>query len=467
MKSPETGENLDANQDSLHQQIEEARQTIREYEESIRAIEKGEKTKVLSKEESNIDNFHGKIVEAEEKLRDLEKRKKEKKPKEESLPELADRIKGVQSIGELFELLRGIDGIKGAGKFFTGEQLVQIIQDVLDGKLEPSEITRSEGLRSKVGELVKKSKKEEKPKKESKKKETKEVDKGADLAEDNVENKEANPSLAEQFASAQSIDEIIEILEGVDNIKTLVGTEVSGESLINMIRKVETGDMPIVGLTNAEGLRDKVKELLNPKVESQEAESNLAEKIKEVQSIDELLDLLKNIEGIQGMASYFTSEDLIKIINAIVNDGLPRSALTNAEGLRDKVEELLGPEPEKVKENSEASEEDFEDEEENENEDEESDEDNEDDEEVPEEDLDPDFEQGVHLREPNMPPPLPTPEQLENIENARLSLEEAREKYVKEHHEYLENRRKSSFLNRIKFIIVEIIYFLHETISYS
>lgn len=67
-------------------------------------------------------------------------------------------IKITEDFMELFKSLNQFKGIQGTGKFYKTAELKKIINQVRGGKTDISAITRSEGLREKVEELLNKEK---------------------------------------------------------------------------------------------------------------------------------------------------------------------------------------------------------------------------------------------------------------------------------------------------------------------
>lgn len=169
--------------------------------------------------------------------------------------------------------------------------------------------------------------------------------------------------------------------------------------------------------------------------ESIEKEPSLAERIKEMKTIEHLITLLNSIEGIQGEKVYFTGEDLAQLVQKVADGVLHLNYITRSEGLRDKVKELL--------------------------EEREKPEDGENDEEKPTkpEDGNGDEEKTptpppLPVAPPPLPPMPPSPEETEKLrENLNAlygELEDARAKFIREHQEYLKNRKKESLISRLK-----------------
>lgn len=164
--------------------------------------------------------------------------------------------------------------------------------------------------------------------------------------------------------------------------------------------------------------------------ESIEKEPTLAERIQEMKTIEHLITLLNSIEGIQGEKVYFTGEDLAQLVQKVADGTLHLNYITRSEGLRAKVKQLL---------------------EERENEEKLDDDDGEE-EKTPTpkpEDIEP-----ITPTPPPLPPMPPSPEETEKLrENLNAlyeELEDARAKFIKEHQEYLKNRKKESLISRLK-----------------
>jgi hypothetical protein len=65
------------------------------------------------------------------------------------------QIEGARSPDVLFALLQQVPGVHGSEKFYTSEELIQIIQLVLAGKAPVTAVTRSMGLRHAVEAIMK------------------------------------------------------------------------------------------------------------------------------------------------------------------------------------------------------------------------------------------------------------------------------------------------------------------------
>lgn len=132
---------------------------------------------------------------------------------------------------------------------------------------------------------------------------------------------------------AQSIDELllaIESLEGIQGSKQYF----TSEQLRYVIQEVQEGKLDIDYITRADGLRDKLKELLDKEV---------AQKIKKAQSFEELYKIIESIGGLDGSHRYYSAEELISRINDYKKSGYEifLKRITGANDLRDKVEELF------------------------------------------------------------------------------------------------------------------------------
>ncbi len=74
--------------------------------------------------------------------------------KESLEDQTAELINNTSTIIELKELLSSIGGIQGSKKFYSSEELIEIIERVENNTGNIDEITRTCGLRSKVEELL-------------------------------------------------------------------------------------------------------------------------------------------------------------------------------------------------------------------------------------------------------------------------------------------------------------------------
>jgi hypothetical protein len=84
-------------------------------------------------------------------------RRKNKPETIKEIPQEPEEIKDARSFKELFEILKKKRGLTGSdGTFYSAEELIERIQKLRSGEVENLAIlTRSEGLRDKVEELLK------------------------------------------------------------------------------------------------------------------------------------------------------------------------------------------------------------------------------------------------------------------------------------------------------------------------
>jgi hypothetical protein len=84
-------------------------------------------------------------------------RRKNKPETIKEIPQEPEEIKDAGSFEELFEILKRKGGLTGSdGTFYSAEELIERIQKLRSGEVEDLAIlTRSEGLRDKVEELLK------------------------------------------------------------------------------------------------------------------------------------------------------------------------------------------------------------------------------------------------------------------------------------------------------------------------
>lgn len=71
-----------------------------------------------------------------------------------SIERKAPTIENAKNFDELFEAIDALGEIKGSRRTYSAEELKRRINKFLAGETLPTEITRGEGLRDKVVELV-------------------------------------------------------------------------------------------------------------------------------------------------------------------------------------------------------------------------------------------------------------------------------------------------------------------------
>lgn len=168
----------------------------------------------------------------------------------------------------------------------------------------------------------------------------------------------------------------------------------------------------------------KIEELekkdLNKTEASQESVVEISpegEKIKNAQTIDELINVLGNIEKVSGSTDDFSGEELVAIVKSVWNEGLPIKYVTRTLGIRDAVERLLeargGKEGQEGVENSE--------------------------------------------NDPTIPPPLPqeyldkyNPGAHESLENILQNLEQVRARYIAENQNYISARKNVGLIGKLR-----------------
>jgi hypothetical protein len=160
----------------------------------------------------------------------------------------------------------------------------------------------------------------------------------------NLENKDSSHEIdmTNIINNAHSLDELFDILE---NVKEINGSNqtLSSEELISQIEAVQHKQADLETITKTFGLRDKVLELLDGDVLSKELqERKIIEQVSSAKSIEELMDICNKVEFIDTSSGPMNGKDIASIIEKIEYKLLPLEALTRADGLRDKVYELLG-----------------------------------------------------------------------------------------------------------------------------
>lgn len=63
-------------------------------------------------------------------------------------------IRSAQTWEEPLEIIRAIDGLQGSGEFFYPDELEEDMQAVREGRLSLQALTRTDGFREKIAELM-------------------------------------------------------------------------------------------------------------------------------------------------------------------------------------------------------------------------------------------------------------------------------------------------------------------------
>ena len=166
----------------------------------------------------------------------------------------------------------------------------------------------------------------------------------------NSENIE-NQSPAERIAAVTSFEELDTLIDDLGQIMSVSGTY-SALTLKRAIKDARNDFKALVGVTSAEGLRDKVEMLL----QSEQYEALLTKNISEASNFDELFSVLDNFGTIAGSSQTFTAENIKNLIleaQAIEKEWstnplfkLPQmtqiiKTITRRAGLRNKVIDLF------------------------------------------------------------------------------------------------------------------------------
>lgn len=167
-----------------NESTEDLRKKIKEYEDQIKSIERGEKLRVKTKDSEalgtekfdSIDDLHKKIVDTEDELRNLEKQEKENKETSEGVEnneydlEMIEKVSKCKDIVELLELVGKIDFIPSQSikNGFSGLGLRNLILLAWEEKLDTKYVTRTWGIRAKLESLLEKYESELKSLKEKK-----------------------------------------------------------------------------------------------------------------------------------------------------------------------------------------------------------------------------------------------------------------------------------------------------------
>ncbi len=220
------------------------------------------------------------------------------------------RIEDVKSFGELENIIRDLPegGLQGSGKFFSSEELLQIVNQVADGKLPSHYLTRTNGLRAKVEEIIEQNKL-----------------------------RKAAASLDEVRNFSQLQDYLRNLPEG-----GIQGTDkfFTSDELLGIVDQVVNGELPATYVTRTGGLRDKVKEIIDNKKPRVTPRS-----FDDITNFDQLEGYLRNLPegGLQGSSEFFSSEDLISLVRQVRRGELEATSITRTGGLRQKVQELQHP----------------------------------------------------------------------------------------------------------------------------
>jgi predicted RNase H-like nuclease (RuvC/YqgF family) len=131
-------------------------------------------------------------------------------------------------------------------------------------------------------------------------------DKVFELLDGNVISKEVQEGKSlERIKDAESIDSLKNIFNYVDSVETSLGP-VDGKEIADIIQKIEDKEVYIENLTKSHGLRDKVFELLDGDVMSQEAEDqeeinktkeSLVQKDENINIVDEVKEEYESLKS--------------------------------------------------------------------------------------------------------------------------------------------------------------------------
>jgi hypothetical protein len=88
---------------------------------------------------------------------------------------------------------------------------------------------------------------------------------------------------------------------------------------------------------------------VEPVKEEAKPEFNLSKGVAEAKSFDELFDAIDMVDGVEGTQVYYTSRQLISIIEKVRNGEREVKSVTREAGLRNKVKELLEIESERTR----------------------------------------------------------------------------------------------------------------------
>ncbi len=379
-----------ASEEAKAQAIEKFKSGIAETFDSIAAKQRAgltsEDVKFLNEAE-NPHNFMS--MSTEEKMRLYELRDKiksaEAQIKQEQTQEQIERgIESAESFDALFGTIDMSGGLQGTHSFYKPEELKSIITKVRNGKLDLTYITKTNGLRMKVKELINQERGGEKSAEDyelgqvinapaSKEKGPvinwvvdeifKDGQKFALKRNDGepgylILTKEAlnniksqyNPedNVQEKISGAKSFDELREIILDKEN---KFGELLHEDALVNNLSKVissaNEGNISAIididyNIPMQIGIRKKVFGLLKEQGILTQIENKISDRIKEAKNMKDLFAVIDEMGGVvdNDRSEMYAPERAKALINAIKDDKDKLEYIPTNYGLRQKVEEL-------------------------------------------------------------------------------------------------------------------------------
>lgn len=142
-------------------------------------------------------------------------------------------------------------------------------------------------------------------------------------------NQESSQAKSAQISAAQNFEELAAILRSLKVVKGTRDNFTAGD-LNKIIFDIRKGQAKLENLPRAEGLRDKVEELLKKEPRD----------ISQVKNFQDLFFLLDKMGEIKGSQKNYPAHELRRLINEYLQGKKTIDYITGVQGLRDKVEEL-------------------------------------------------------------------------------------------------------------------------------
>lgn len=281
-------------------------------EQFMKALSK-KKKKDVYKEEREPDE----ATELEEQFMKAKAKKGKKKEVKEPTKEIKKKLdfSGVESFEDIFSTIDNNKGIEGTHGHYSPEDIRTIINEVRDRKREITYITRTDGLRKKVMELLKQETMADRLTPENIKFNTDKLDP--------LEIKILNPETGR-----------------IENNWMAMGVNQEGWAMVARSTKDNK--------SNPEHYSYHLEQL---KIwNSEKNNDKLFERINMVKNYDELMEEIDLSGGIQGSQEFFDPATLKEIIRDVWENNGDINRVTRQGGLRQKVGELLSKRRENIQE---------------------------------------------------------------------------------------------------------------------
>ena len=150
----------------------------------------------------------------------------------------------------------------------------------------------------------------------------------------------------EKYASMSSDPEVVK--------KSIMEAAISRSKQRGIHFRAKRDDMTVMAIMLGEkpAINDEKPEVatsVEPVKEEAKPEFNLSKGVAEAKSFDELFDAIDMVDGVEGTQVYYTSRQLISIIEKVRNGEREVKSVTREAGLRNKVKELLEIESERTR----------------------------------------------------------------------------------------------------------------------